>query len=136
MDHTLGLLVLREGSTLDVYALPPVVAALGDGFPARQILAPYGTVRWNEVSGGTPFTLAGGLRVTPVPLSGKRPRYAAERPERPDWVVAYRFEDPATGGVLLYAPCLADWTDSFAEALEGVSCLVVDGSFFYNDEMA
>ncbi|MEU3297489.1 pyrroloquinoline quinone biosynthesis protein PqqB [Streptomyces longwoodensis] len=136
LDHTLGLVALREGADLDVYGSAPMFSALDEGFPVQRILAPYGSTRWHETADGVPFTLAGGLRVTAIALSAKRPRYAAERPAHDDWVVAYRFADPLPGAALLYAPCLAQWTSAFDAALEGVSHLLVDGSFFHQDEMA
>lgn len=136
LDHTLGLVVLREGADLDVYGSAPVLSALDDGFPVRAVLAPYGSTRWHETAGGSSFVLTGGLRVTAIALSAKRPRYAAGRPAHDDWVRAYRFEGPESGAALLYAPCLAQWTPAFDAALEGVSHLIMDGSFFHQDEMA
>ncbi|WP_410574728.1 pyrroloquinoline quinone biosynthesis protein PqqB [Amycolatopsis sp. cmx-4-61] len=135
LDHTLGLLALREGAKLDVYGSAPVLLALDDCFPIRRIMGPYGSTRWHEVVAGEPFELSDGLQVRAVPLGAKRPRYAADQPARDDWVLAYRFADPVTGSALLYAPCLAEWTPAFGSALKGVSQLVVDGSFYHQDEM-
>jgi pyrroloquinoline quinone biosynthesis protein B len=116
-----------------------VLTALDVAFPMRRMLDPYDSVSWHPVGVGSPIPLAGGLRVTAVPLSAKRPRYAAEPAVGPtatdDWVVAYRVADPATGGVLLYAPCLADWTSSFEAALDGTACVLLDGTCFHDDEM-
>lgn len=136
LDHVMGLMMLREGTELDVYGSAPVLSALDDGFPIRGLLAPYGASRWHEVAGGVTVALADGLRVRPIPLSAKRPRYAADQPAHDSWVAAYRFEDPATGSALLYAPCLPEWTPAFDAALEGVTHLIMDGSFFHQDEMA
>ena len=65
--------------------------------------------------------MAGGLlRSTAIPISGKRPKYAARVYRRTGhWVVAYRITDPATGGVLVYAPCLASWPDGFDDLVAG-----------------
>jgi pyrroloquinoline quinone biosynthesis protein B len=51
-------------------------------------------------------------------------------------VVAYRFEDPRTGGALVYAPCLASWPDGFDEFVDGASYVVLDGTFWGSHEMA
>jgi pyrroloquinoline quinone biosynthesis protein B len=51
-------------------------------------------------------------------------------------VVAYRIEDPATGGVLVYAPCLASWPDGFDELVAGASCVLLDGTFYSPEEMS
>ncbi|MEV4742823.1 pyrroloquinoline quinone biosynthesis protein PqqB [Streptomyces sp. NPDC049555] len=139
LDHTAGLLALREGAALDVYAPAAVAAALDEQFPLRTLLAPYGAARWHALdvpATGCRWTLDGGrLRVTAVPVGDKRPRYAAG-PARPGpWVVAYRFDEPATGASAVYAPSLAHWPDALDEAVAGADCLILDGTFFGEDEM-
>jgi pyrroloquinoline quinone biosynthesis protein B len=134
LDHTLGVLTLREAASLQVYATAPVRSALEGPFPVGPILAGYTTVEWHEVVPGTPSTVDGGLTVTAVTLGAKRPRYAAGLPGE-DWVVAYRFTDPGTGGVFVYAPCLAQWSPAFGSAIEGADAVVLDGTFYYDDEM-
>jgi pyrroloquinoline quinone biosynthesis protein B len=150
LDHSIGLLMLREGSPLDVYGPAPVLEALRDGFPVRRILASYGSVSWHPVSPGETIALDEQLSVTAFPVSMKVPRYAAAGSElRPaaslapaaaagtagPWVVAYRFEDRLTGEALVYAPCLAAWTPPLEEALVGAGCVILDGTFFHDDEM-
>lgn len=145
LDHTLGLLALREGSPLNVYAPVPVQAALTDAFPVRRVLASYGSLRWQTIEPGVPIALDERLEVTAIRLSAKRPRYAAavavERPPNgvygatDAWVVAYRFHDLVSGGVLVYAPCLAEWTERFDAALAGADCALLDGTCFSDDEM-
>ena len=57
LDHTIGLLMLREGSPLAVYGTGPVLAGLRDSFPVRPILAPYGSLTWHSVRPGTAIAL-------------------------------------------------------------------------------
>lgn len=135
LDHALGLLVLREGSPLAIHATAPVRDALETAFPLRQVLDPYGTTSWHTVQPGKPLRLDERLSATAIPLGSKRPRYAAACPPGPEWVVAYRFEDEVSGGALVYAPCLAAWTEEFDAALAGARWLVVDGTFYREDEM-
>ena len=139
LDHMLGLLALREGGELAVYAPRPVLIALDAGFPARRILDPYGAVSWHPVPPGETVPLDDRLEVVALPLSAKRPRYAADLSLTPqagqDWVVAYRFTDRATGGVLVYAPCLGEWTRPFEAAVGGATCVLLDGTCFTDDEM-
>lgn len=143
LDHTIGLLTLREGSPLAVYGPGAVLGALQDGFPVRRILDPYGSSSFHEVRPGETFTLDEQLSATMIPLSVKRPRYAgpsprmvAEGAESADpWVVGYRFDDHLTGGSLVYAPCLAAWTGPLDHALAGAGCVILDGTFFHDDEM-
>jgi pyrroloquinoline quinone biosynthesis protein B len=134
LDHTLGLVALREGAALDIHATAPVLGALETGFPVKRVLAPYSGPRWHAVAADGVVQLGGTLTVTAVPLGAKRPRYAADLPERPDWVVGYRIED-RRGSTLVYAPCVARWTDALEEACDGADCLILDGTFYTDDEM-
>lgn len=68
-------------------------------------------------------------------VSGKRPRYARDSAVEGPWVVAYRLRDPSTGGVLVYAPCLATWPAGFDEFVDGASRVLLDGTFFSAREM-
>ncbi len=116
LDHTIGLLSLREGRSLDVYAPCEV--------PFRDVLAAYTTVRWHP----EPFPLDGGLRVTAVPLSDKRPRYAAGAPDGVR-VVGYRITDGRRS--LSYAPGIRDWEPALCDA----DLVFLDGTFATADEM-
>jgi pyrroloquinoline quinone biosynthesis protein B len=157
LDHAIGLLLLREGSPLEVHGTAPVLEALRDSFPVRPILDPYGSLTWFTACPGMPIALDEQLSATAIPLGVKKPRYARQAaarvspeepplphaPSSPDpatvaaqpWVVAYRFEDRLTGGSLVYAPCVAEWTTSLDAALTGARCVILDGTFFYDDEM-
>lgn len=132
LDHTLGLLTLRGGAGLTVWAPGAVLHALKDQFDLRTVIDGYAPVAWRQVDG--PFSL-NGLEVSAIPISGKRPKYARSSTVDGHWVVAYRFHDPATGGVLVYAPCLASWPDGFDEVVAGADCLVLDGTFYAASEM-
>jgi pyrroloquinoline quinone biosynthesis protein B len=153
LDHTLGLLTLREADHLTVYASAPVLAALATSFPVQRIVAGYATWRWQRIVPGTPVALDGGLDTLAIPIGSKRPRYADasdndasdnDASDNDDWVVAYRIHDPRTGGVLLYAPCLPAWTDAIASAVAGgagpsntagADLVLLDGTFLHEDEM-
>ncbi|SDK97031.1 pyrroloquinoline quinone biosynthesis protein B [Lentzea albidocapillata subsp. violacea] len=132
LDHTLGLLTLRGGAGLTVWAPGSVLHALKDQFDLRTVIDGYAPVAWRQVD--QPFDL-GGLRVSAIPISGKRPKYARSSTMDGPWVVAYRFEDPVSGGVLVYAPCLASWPAGFDEVVAGADCLLLDGTFYAASEM-
>jgi pyrroloquinoline quinone biosynthesis protein B len=136
LDHTIGLLVVREGAALEVYGTSVVLAALEGPFPVRHMLGPYSQSRWIEVRPNEPFLLdSDRLRVTPFRLGVKRPRYTAGTDIDGDWVVGYRFEDLETGGVATYAPGVEAWTPELDAALEGAACVFLDGTFWTEDEM-
>ncbi|MBK1785073.1 pyrroloquinoline quinone biosynthesis protein PqqB [Prauserella cavernicola] len=129
LDHTLGLFQLKEAAGLRVWA-PDAVA---NTVPAREIAGRYHGWQWPELESEFEFD---GLRVTVFPVSDKQPKYAAESTLPGPWVVAYRIEDPATGGSLVYAPCVAQWPAGFEDFCAGASCALLDGSFYAPDEMA
>jgi pyrroloquinoline quinone biosynthesis protein B len=129
LDHTIGLLTLREAASLRVYATAPVLAAL----PLGAALESYTTVRWHTVVPGEPIALDGGLHALAFAATSKRPRYAAAS-DGADWTVAYRFTDDRTGGALVYAPGLARWSSAFFAGIAGADVVLLDGTFATADE--
>jgi pyrroloquinoline quinone biosynthesis protein B len=136
LDHTLGLLILREGTRLEVFATGAVLAALAEAFPVRQILHSYAPFCWQEVRPGQAFLLdEGRLRVQGFRLGAKHPRYVTSAKMDGDWVIGYRFEDLESGGVAVYAPAIEAWTNELDAQLAGVRCAIIDGTFWTDDEM-
>lgn len=136
LDHTLGLLVLREGTPLDVYATPAVLAALAQPFPVQSILKSYAPIQWVEIKPNNAFLLdESRLRVQGFCLGTKRPRYAVGSKIDGDWVIGYRFEDLGTGGVAVYAPAVEAWSKDLDAQLALSHCVFMDGTFWADDEM-
>ncbi len=131
LDHTIGLLILREGSRLEILAPTCVLDALARDFPVREVLSHYAEHTWIALEPGEQARVSG-LTVTPVVAGARRPRYAGQRDGA--WVVAYRFEDRA-GRALLYAPCVEGWSVELRAALDGVDCAFVDGTFWSEHEL-
>jgi len=136
LDHTIGLLILREGSPLGVYASPAILAALAQEFPVRRILQPYTAFRWIEANTNGEFVLdEDRLRVRAFQLGTKRPRYAAESAISGGWVLGYRFEDRQTRGVMVYAPGIERWSADLAAQVDGTDCVFLDGTFWSDNEI-
>ncbi|WP_062650187.1 pyrroloquinoline quinone biosynthesis protein PqqB [Streptomyces maremycinicus] len=136
LDHTLGLPRLREAARIDVWCTEPVHKALTARLPLTDILSPYTTLTWHDLpldGSGPPAEIAG-LEVSALPLSDKRPRYAADEPAHPAWSTALKVRDPATGTRALYAPALASWSDPLGDAISGADCVLLDGTFLDEDE--
>ncbi|MGH8876826.1 MAG: pyrroloquinoline quinone biosynthesis protein PqqB [Stackebrandtia sp.] len=131
LDHTLGLMLLRGHAGLRVWAPGPVLTALREQFPVEPITERYRPWQWRE-----PAEMIGGIAVDVFGVSRKRPKYAADSLVAGDWVVAYRFTDPGTGGSLVYAPCLARWPAGFDAWLDGATYIIVDGTFYSPAEMS
>lgn len=138
LDHTIGLLHLRQCVEIEVYAAAPVLHALAGPFPIRQILKPYAEFRWSEVRPGESFPLFGGrLHIYPILLGCKPPRYASlyDNNTEAAWVIGYRIRDQLTGGVLVYAPGVESWTAELERQIENADCVIMDGTFWHSDEL-
>ena len=134
IDHTLGLLTLREATRLEVLASGTVLGALESSFPVRGMLGRYTDIRWQEVPAGATVRLAGGLAARRHTIGAKAPRYA-DRATGAEWMSAWEITDPATGGVLLYATCVPQWSDELVALVGRASCAILDGTFLTDDEL-
>jgi pyrroloquinoline quinone biosynthesis protein B len=135
LDHTLGLLELREGSPFTVYATDVVLAALTDGLPVRRVLEPYTAADWRAVEPAVAFKLDERLIVEALAVDGTPPRYAASRRDERR-VVAYRVTDVATGSAIVYAPAVERFSDALAEFAGAASWVFFDGTFWAEDDVA
>jgi len=99
LDHTLGLLALREGEPLLVLATDRVRRAFTtDNALYRVLERRPGQTRWRRLVPGAPVAVAdGGLAVDAVPAGGKPPAYAHGAPEQHEPARARRFAG-ARGG--------------------------------------
>jgi pyrroloquinoline quinone biosynthesis protein B len=132
LDHTLGLARLREAGSLEVFATAAVTHALRDRLRLDAVMSPYTRMTWHDLPVGGCVEPGGSLTVQAVRVSGKRPRYAADCSPSGAWSVALRLTDGARTTV--YAPALADWPPELEEVLEAADCVVVDGTFWDDDE--
>lgn len=135
LDHTLGLLLLREADHVEVHATAAVYEALLEGTSLLRTLKAYTRVGWRRVEPGTEVSLAEGLscRAFDVPTD-KRSRFGAGRSEGGS-VVGYRITDGRTGRVLVYLPGAQRLTETVLAELEGCDCLFFDGTCWRDDEL-
>jgi len=134
LDHTLGLLLLREGADLEVHATATAHETLRGGTSLLQTLGAYTNVEWRPVATGTEVSLADGLSYNAFSVpTNKRARF--ETGEGEEGVVGYRITDGNTGRVLVYVPGAQDLTASVLANLEGCTCLLFDGTCWQDDEM-
>jgi pyrroloquinoline quinone biosynthesis protein B len=134
LDHTLGLLLLREGGRLEVHATAAVHETLCTGTALLHTLGAYAHVEWQQVVPGREVSLADGLsyRAFPV-LTTKRARFGTEKGE--EGVVGYRITNGHTGSALVYLPGAQQLTTSVRAQLEGCTCLLFDGTCWQDDEL-
>ncbi|MFD0853053.1 MBL fold metallo-hydrolase, partial [Actinomadura adrarensis] len=134
LDHTLGLLLLREGRGLELHCTEAVYDTLRGGNSLLRVLEAYCPVKWHPVFPGRDVPLGDGLsyRAFDVPTT-KRARFGAEN--APGRVVGYRLTDDDTGGTLVYLPGVQELTAAVLEQLEDSSCLLIDGTCWRDEEM-
>jgi pyrroloquinoline quinone biosynthesis protein B len=140
IDHTTGLLMLREGRPLEIYCTDRVREDLSTGNPLFRVLEHYCGVHWQRlpVEAGNRFSVLGaeGLSFTAVPLKSKAPPYSPHRNDPRDGDnIGLRITDPRSGKVLFYAPGLGEIEPRLKPFLEEADCLLVDGTFWTDDEM-
>ena len=140
IDHTTGLLMLREGKPLEIYCTDMAREDLTTGNPLFNVLGHYCTVNWHKLPthNGSGFSVIGAQRLsfTAVPLLSKAPPYSPHRqnPQEGD-NVGIRIEDARTGKNLFYAPGLGKLESHLEPFLKNADCLLVDGTCWTDDEL-
>jgi pyrroloquinoline quinone biosynthesis protein B len=135
IDHTAGLLLLRESSApIRVYGSEEVRRALTDGYPVLRILEDYSGVEWRTLAPEAPVSLdRSSLEVESFAAGGDAPRYLSGADVQATGLV---FRDRATGGALTYVPGLARLDDGVLARFAASDVVLVDGTFWVDDELA
>lgn len=139
LDHVLGIFILREGGVLPLHAPPAVRKALDEGLRISEVLKAYSGVSWTEPP-STPEPLLksdgseSGLLYEAFEVPGKLPRYAGSKFEKGS-AVGYRLVDPKTKGRLVFLPDTAGLIGPVSEKLKDCDALLLDGTFWDEDEM-
>lgn len=140
IDHTTGLLFLREGCPLRVYCTDMVAQDLSTGFPIFVMLQSWdgGVIHTTVPIDGSAFQVIDieEISITAIPLDGKAPPYSPHRhdPHVGD-NVGYLIEDTRSQASLFYAPGLGQMSSALLDMMGGADCVMVDGTFWSEDEM-
>jgi len=152
LDNVLGLMVLREGPPVHVYATPGVQRALEvGGLAFSQLLANYAPPVWHEPATSRSPLLpqsgrTSGLEYQVFEVDSHQPRYLGSEDSSVREVVAdrsgYEFWDTASGkrlvvltGVLSLTPDVHTPTVDHRERIRDCDLLLLDGSFWSEDEL-
>lgn len=131
IDHTTGLILLRESSQpLRIYSPVSVKLALTTGYPLLSTLQNYSGVNWSPIEA----FISPELDIEAFALSSKPPKYMQATVDEV-WGVGLTIRDRITGGVLTYAPGLAAIDDTMQQRFESSDCILIDGTFWTNDEL-
>lgn len=151
LDHTLGLLSLRQASALHVYATAAVRTLL-TRCGVLPTLESYTVVQWHEVRPGERFALqyrpgaASPIWCEAFDVScGRLPRYARESGPRGNdptggnpisgVVSGYRITDQRSTRSVVFLPSVAALDDSLLKYLEQAHLVLIDGTFWVDDEL-
>jgi pyrroloquinoline quinone biosynthesis protein B len=137
IDHTAGLLLLREsGTPVRVFGDEGVERALRSGYPVLAILERYCGVEWQTLEPERARPLEGSsLAVEPFEAGGDAPRYLSGSDVELQ-ATGLVFRDRAGGGVVTYAPGLARLDDAVLTRFASSDLVLVDGTFWRDDELA
>jgi len=142
LQNVAGLISLREGDGLEVFATPLVFEDLTSGLPLLNALQHYCAVRWHmlPVAGATPvarFVIPGfpELRFYAIAVPGATPRYASHRGETVGESIALQIEDARSGQRFFFSPALAEVGEAELAWMRDADCVMVDGTFWDEHEL-
>lgn len=141
IDHTLGLLLLREaGTKLPVYAPAGVSGLLEREWPVFRVLSAYAGVESRPLPDARAVPLADlagvplGIACTAVPVARRPPRYARAAPAG-SFDVGLRLVDERTGGTFAYIPTAGAVDGAVRAIASGANLLCFDGTFWSDGEL-
>lgn len=133
VDHVTGLLSLRDGVPIHLYATPAVFEELTHALPVLPLLQHYCSVQWHVIpvageSREAVFRVEGQptLEFTAVATDGPLPRHA-QRPALPavGETIALAVRDLVTGQRLFCARSLCDAGADAVEWMQEADCLLL-----------
>lgn len=141
IDHATGLFMLRErGSALPLWCTDPVHDDLTHGNPVLRVLGHYcGVARERIVPDGSAFVVPGveGIELRAFALASKAAPYSPHRDAPvPGDNIGVLLTDAASGRSAFYAPGLGEMTAALFDTMCGADAVLVDGTFWTDDEMA
>jgi pyrroloquinoline quinone biosynthesis protein B len=139
LDHTLGVVLLREGRYLQVYATPAVQSVIEHDSSLLPVTRAFAEVRLQPLAldGSTALGYRdgcpAGLTVTAFTVPADPPRFATQ--ELPGHTVGLLVRDDATGGVCAFVPGCGGLDPGLLDRLAGAELVLFDGTFWTDDEL-
>lgn len=143
IDHTLGLLLLRESHRLCVYSSRFVQSALLEGNAYFGMLQQFqGQCDWKTIEANQRFEIQGpdnepsGLFAEVVELEAKSPFWAKDFfSTHPSSVIGLTISENNDGGKIGYFPGVGKIDKSLMNTLSRCDVILLDGTFWTNDEI-
>ncbi|WP_111891875.1 pyrroloquinoline quinone biosynthesis protein PqqB [Acinetobacter sp. MB5] len=139
LDHTTGLLTLREGCPMDVWCTEMVHQDLTTGFPIFNMLKHWnGGLQHHLIDPKKAFQITGfdQLEFQPLIIRSAAPPYSPHRHDPHDGDnIALIVRDLKTQKQLFYAPGLGKISDEIMQIMAASDCVMIDGTLWSDDEM-
>lgn len=139
LDHTTGLLTLREGCPIDVWCTSMVHQDLTTGFPIFNMLKHWnGGLQHHEIDPTQSFKIKNfeHLEFIPLIIKSAAPPYSPHRHDPHDGDnIALIVKDHQTQKQLFYAPGLGHIDQSILNIMQNSDCVMIDGTLWTDDEM-
>ena len=139
LDHTLGIVLMRESRSLQLYLTHPVNSILEVDTRLLPVTRAFAEVRVTEVKPGELTRLhygngePSGIRIRPISVPAGPPRFASTSDE--GHTVGLIVEDEATGGTCAYVPGCGEITQLLLDELGQTDLVLFDGTFWSDDEL-
>ena len=139
LDHSLGLLLLREAGRLSTYATAPVASILADDSRILTTTRAFSDVRVTELGLGGRVRLCtkegepSGLSVEAFAVPAGPPRFASH--DVPGHTVGLLIRDDRTGASCAFVPGCGGLDATLLARLAAADALLFDGTFWTDDEL-
>jgi len=142
LDHTLGLLLLRELQPFQVYATHSVIQILrNQNSMFRMLNRLPDQVRWQAIRPEVSFPLhtpkgeETGISCRPVPLPWRYPPYVEDSGLDSQEAVLGLILTTDSGASLAYFPGVASLSEQLRQQLGKADIVLFDGTFYSDDEL-
>lgn len=139
LDHSLGLVLLREAGRLRLYATAAVERILTQDSRLLPITRAFVDVQVESLATGSVTALRNwsgeplGLSLEPIAVPAGPPRFAEQ--EEAGHTVGFLLREEESGATCAYFPGCGALTPALTERLASAQLLLFDGTFWSDDEL-